>query len=52
MRTYSRAPIQTEHQALYQGLHIALEMKLYPLEVETDATYVIVYINIGCIVMT
>lgn len=45
MKAYSRAPVHTQLQALYQGLHIAQKMNLYPLEVETDATQVIAYIT-------
>ncbi|OIT29317.1 putative ribonuclease h protein, partial [Nicotiana attenuata] len=49
MKIISRAPIHAELMALYQGLRIAKEKKLYPLEIETDATQVIKYIKEGCI---
>lgn len=49
MKSYANSPIQIELQALYQGLYLAHEMKLQPLEVETDAIQVIIYINNDCI---
>lgn len=41
-------PVQAELMALYEGLCIANNRKLYPLEIETDATQVITFIRDGC----
>lgn len=49
MKSHSKSSIHSELQALYIGLQLTWEQKLYPLEVETDATHVINYINHGCV---
>ncbi|OIT34659.1 hypothetical protein A4A49_63691, partial [Nicotiana attenuata] len=44
----SRTLINSELMALYQGLCIAKDRKLFPLEIESDATHVITFIKEGC----
>ncbi|OIT04530.1 hypothetical protein A4A49_65327, partial [Nicotiana attenuata] len=43
-----KTPIHAELMALHLGLIIANKRKLLPLEIETDATQVISFINNGC----